>query len=444
MSTTVTGTDTDALCINTIRGLCMDAVQQANSGHPGTPMGVAPVAYTLWQRFLRFDPSDPIWPNRDRFVLSEGHASTLLWSLLHLTRVQAVDADYEVLGRPAVTMQDLRTFRQLDSHCPGHPEYRWTSGVETTTGPLGPGCRDFRRDGDVGRMARGPLQRGRTRSLRLRRLRSRRRRLHDGGSRLGGGVARRAPGTVEVVLDLRLEPSDDRGAHRHRLHRGSRVTVHRVRMERDDRGRRQRSRLGRPCLPHVPDRAGAADVDRGAQPHRLRIAGRGLSEGPRRAPGGRGGASGEAVLRPPRGRGLLRAGRRLRSVRDRAGGQGEAGAGVLGGHAGRLQGVPSRAGGRARPDATTGPARGLGEGVADLPARRGRSGQPRLFGAGAERAGPGCALARRRVRRSVALHQDRAWSSRARAISRASLGRAGTCTSGSASTPRPRSPTAWR
>jgi transketolase len=117
----------------------MDAVQKANSGHPGTPMGVAPVAYTLWQRFLRFDPSDPIWPNRDRFVLSEGHASTLLWSLLHLAGVRAVDADYEVLGRAAVTMHDLMTFRQLDSHCPGHPEYRWTSGVETTTGPLGQG-----------------------------------------------------------------------------------------------------------------------------------------------------------------------------------------------------------------------------------------------------------------------------------------------------------------
>ncbi len=139
MSTTITGTDTDALCINTIRGLCMDAVQKANSGHPGTPMGVAPVAYALWQRILRFDPSDPIWPNRDRFVLSEGHASTLLWSLLHLSGVQAVDADYEVLGQPAVTMQDLKTFRQLGSHCPGHPEYRLTSGVECTTGPLGQG-----------------------------------------------------------------------------------------------------------------------------------------------------------------------------------------------------------------------------------------------------------------------------------------------------------------
>jgi len=134
--------DPDALSINTIRGLCMDAVQKANSGHPGTPMGIAPVAYTLWQRFLRFDPADPIWPNRDRFVLSEGHASTLLWSLLHLTRVQAVDPDYELLGTPAVTLDDLKSFRQLGSHCPGHPEYRWTSGVEATTGPLGQGLAD--------------------------------------------------------------------------------------------------------------------------------------------------------------------------------------------------------------------------------------------------------------------------------------------------------------
>jgi transketolase len=132
-------TDLDTLSVNTIRGLCMDAVQRANSGHPGTPMGIAPVAYTLWQRFLRFDPSDPIWPNRDRFVLSEGHASALLWSLLHLAGVRSVDPDYEVLGRPAVTLDDLRTFRQLDSRCPGHPEYRWTSGVEATTGPLGQG-----------------------------------------------------------------------------------------------------------------------------------------------------------------------------------------------------------------------------------------------------------------------------------------------------------------
>src|ERR687884_112573 len=131
--------ETDQLAINTIRTLAIDAVQAANSGHPGTPMAMAPVAYTLWQEFLRFDPGDPIWPNRDRFVLSAGHASTLLYSLLHLAGVKAVNAEYETIGQPAVSLDDLRRFRQLDSKAPGHPEYRWTSGVETTTGPLGTG-----------------------------------------------------------------------------------------------------------------------------------------------------------------------------------------------------------------------------------------------------------------------------------------------------------------
>ncbi len=127
------------LAINTIRTLSMDAVQQARSGHPGTPMALAPLIYTIWNRVMRFDPQDPIWPNRDRFVLSNGHASMLLWSVLFLTGVQAVNADYEVLGQPAVTLDDIRRFRQLDSKAPGHPEYHWTSGVETTTGPLGQG-----------------------------------------------------------------------------------------------------------------------------------------------------------------------------------------------------------------------------------------------------------------------------------------------------------------
>jgi transketolase len=127
------------LAINTIRTLSMDAVQAANSGHPGTPMALAPVAYCLWQRFLRFDPDDPIWPDRDRFVLSAGHASMLLYSLLHLTGVKAVNAKYERLGELSVSLDDIKRFRQLDSKCPGHPEYRWTSGVETTTGPLGQG-----------------------------------------------------------------------------------------------------------------------------------------------------------------------------------------------------------------------------------------------------------------------------------------------------------------
>jgi len=129
----------DQLCINTIRTLSMDAVQQAKSGHPGTPMALAPLAYTLWNRVMRFNPQNPIWPNRDRFVLSNGHASMLLWSVLHLTGTQAVNADYEHLGQPSVTLEDIRRFRQLDSKAPGHPEYHWVSGVETTTGPLGQG-----------------------------------------------------------------------------------------------------------------------------------------------------------------------------------------------------------------------------------------------------------------------------------------------------------------
>ena len=135
----MTTPDKDTLSINTIRTLSMDAVQAANSGHPGTPMALAPVAYTLWQKFLRFDPEDPIWPNRDRFVLSVGHASMLLYSLLHCARVKAVNPKYEVLGELSVPLDDIKRFRQLDSRCAGHPEYRWTSGVETTTGPLGQG-----------------------------------------------------------------------------------------------------------------------------------------------------------------------------------------------------------------------------------------------------------------------------------------------------------------
>ena len=125
--------------INTIRTLSIDAVQQAKSGHPGTPMALAPLVYTIWNRVMRFDPQDPIWPDRDRFVLSNGHASMLLWSVLHLTKTQAVDADYETLGHPSVSLDDIRHFRQLGSRAPGHPEYHWVSGVETTTGPLGQG-----------------------------------------------------------------------------------------------------------------------------------------------------------------------------------------------------------------------------------------------------------------------------------------------------------------
>src|SRR5207302_1443470 len=135
----MTNEQLDQLSINTIRTLSMDAVQQAKSGHPGTPMALAPLVYTIWNWVMRFDPRDPLWPNRDRFVLSNGHASMLLWSVLHLTRTQAVNAEYERLGHPAVSLEDIRHFRQLASKAPGHPEYHWVSGVETTSGPLGQG-----------------------------------------------------------------------------------------------------------------------------------------------------------------------------------------------------------------------------------------------------------------------------------------------------------------
>src|SRR5438105_4734742 len=129
----------DRLAIDTIRTLAVDAVQKANSGHAGTPMAMAPVAYTLWQQFLRYDPSDPLWPNRDRFVLSAGHACMLLYGLLHLAGVRRI-VGHRITADPAVSLDDIKNFRQLDSVTPGHPEYGRTSGVETTTGPLGQGC----------------------------------------------------------------------------------------------------------------------------------------------------------------------------------------------------------------------------------------------------------------------------------------------------------------
>ncbi|HTE89063.1 MAG TPA: hypothetical protein VK639_08930, partial [Terriglobales bacterium] len=135
----LTSKQLDTLSINTIRTLAMDAVQQANSGHPGAPMALAPVAYCLWQQFLRYDPQDPLWPNRDRFVLSNGHASMLLYALLYLAGVRAVNSKYERQDEFAVTLDDIKKFRQINSKTPGHPEYRLTSGVETTTGPLGQG-----------------------------------------------------------------------------------------------------------------------------------------------------------------------------------------------------------------------------------------------------------------------------------------------------------------
>src|SRR4051812_41224068 len=132
--------DIEQTTINTIRTLAMDAVQKANSGHPGTPMALAPVAYQLWTKHLRYDPAHPLWPNRDRYVLSCGHASMLLYSLIHLSGIREVTPDGKVLDEPSLPIEEIKNFRQWGSRTPGHPEIKHTSGVETTTGPLGQGC----------------------------------------------------------------------------------------------------------------------------------------------------------------------------------------------------------------------------------------------------------------------------------------------------------------
>ena len=148
----------DQLAINTIRTLSMDAVQQANSGHPGTPMALAPLVYTIWNRTMRFDPQDPIWPNRDRFVLSNGHASMLLWSVLHLSGTKSVNAKYERLGQPTVTLDDIKHFRQLGSKAPGAPRISpglWCRDDNRTPGP---GHCHQRRDGHRSKVAGDSLQ----------------------------------------------------------------------------------------------------------------------------------------------------------------------------------------------------------------------------------------------------------------------------------------------
>jgi len=262
----------DDLAVNTIRTLSMDAVQEAGSGHPGTAMALAPVVYRLWQRHLRFDPADPIWPNRDRFVLSIGHASMLLYSLLHLCGVKAVNPMYETLGEPSVTLDDIKRFRQLDSKCPGHPEYRWTSGVETTTGPLGQGVATSVGMAIAGRWMAAHFNRPGFE-------------MFDyglGRSRVPGGPSQ----ALQPVLDLRQQQDHHRGPHGVGLLRGRRDPVHRLRLERHARRRRQRSRDARPGVRDLSANRRPADPRHRGQPHRLRLAAQaGHPRRPRRAPG---------------------------------------------------------------------------------------------------------------------------------------------------------------
>ena len=310
-----TATDIDTLCINTIRTLSIDAIQKANSGHPGTPMAMAPVAYTLWQRFLRFDPSDPIWPNRDRFVLSAGHASMLLYSLLHLAKVQAVDPDYETLGEPSVSLDDIKSFRQLDSHAAGHPEYHLTSGVETTTGPLGQGIATSVGMAIAGKWLQAPLRR---RAVRLRRLRDlRRRRLMEGVSSEAGSFAghQRLDNLCwiydnnHITIDGRTELaySDDVAAR----FIGYGWNVTRVGDANDLELLTRafevfKEEEGRPTLIIVDSHIGYGSPAQAG--HR---------RGARRAPGRGGGAGDQARLRLARGRPVPDPRRRLRALRRR-------------------------------------------------------------------------------------------------------------------------------
>ena len=237
----MTDVDLDQLSINTIRTLSMDAVQAAHSGHPGTPMAMAPVAYCLWQRFLRFDPEHPIWPNRDRFVLSAGHASMLLYSLLF--------SDGSQNRQPQV-----RNARAAVGHARRHPAFS-PARQQVPRPPRVPlderrrnhdrtartRCCDQRRHGDRVALDGRALQPAELRDVRLRRLRAGRRRLHDGRPERRSRVARRSPRALEPVLDLRQQPDHDRGPHRARVQRRRRHALHRPRLERHARRRRQRS-----------------------------------------------------------------------------------------------------------------------------------------------------------------------------------------------------------
>ena len=177
----MTATALDQLCINTIRTLSIDAVQQAKSGHPGTPMALAPLVYTIWNRVMRFDPADPIWPNRDRFVLSNGHASMLLWSVLHLTRTQAVNAGVRGVGPALREPGRYPKFPPVRQPRAGAPRVPFGVGGRGHYRPARPGRGEQRRHGYSREMAREPLQPPRIRDLRLQHLHHLRRRLHDGG-----------------------------------------------------------------------------------------------------------------------------------------------------------------------------------------------------------------------------------------------------------------------
>ena len=240
--------DIDNLCVNTIRTLSMDAVQAANSGHPGTPMAMAPVAYTIWNRKMHFNPENPVWFNRDRFVLSMGHASMLLYSMLHLTGVKAVNSAYEAGGTATVSLEDIKRFRQLDSKCPGHPEYHWTSGVETTTGPLGQGFATSVGMAMAQKWMASYFNKPGFEIVQLPHFRARRRRLHDGRRSPAKQPPSPAISSSATSAGSTTTITSPSKATRPGLQRRRRDALHRLRLERRPRRRCERSGTLAECL----------------------------------------------------------------------------------------------------------------------------------------------------------------------------------------------------
>ncbi len=360
--------DIDQLAINTIRTLSMDAVQKANSGHPGTPMSLAPVAYELWQNHLRYDPANPIWPNRDRFVLSAGHASMLLYSMIFLAGVRKVDADYNVPDEPACDLGEIESFRQLHSRTPGHPEYRWTTGVETTTGPLGQGV------GTSVGMAMASKWLGATYGAEL----------FDfdtyavaGDGCLQEGISHEAASLaghlkldnlcwifdnnhISIDGDTALAFSDDVLSR----FEGYGWNVLRV-------GDANDAQTAGQSLQRVQGRGRPADADRRRQPHRLGLAEQaGHRVRPRRTARRRGDRTDEEGLRLAQGRQVPRPRRRPRALRRGDRQAWRRGPLRVGGEVQRLQEWQRREGRRAGDDAAARPARRLGRRPAQLRGRR--------------------------------------------------------------------------
>ena len=436
----------DQLCINTIRTLSMDAVQAANSGHPGTPMALAPVAYCLWQHFLRFDPDDPIWPNRDRFVLSNGHASMLLYS--HAAPDAASrrsDRKYETLGELSVKLDDIKHFRQLDSKCPGHPEYRWTSGVETTTGPLGQGVGQQRRHGDRRQAGRPHTSTGPASSLfNLQRLRHLRRRRHDGGrfgTRPPRWPATSSSSNLCWIYDnnhITIEGNTDLAFSEDVATRflGYGWNVTRV----GDANDLERLATGLPDLPEdARDRPTLIIVDSHIAYGAPEQAGH--QRRPRRTAGRGGNPPDQAALRLAGGRQVPGARRRLPSISsDGLGKRGKELREAWFARARRLQEEVSGAGRPASPMQHRAAAGRLGQGPADLPGRRQGHGHARFVRQGAQRRRQERALADRRRRGPGPLHQDAHDLRRRRRFRAEQATAAATSISASANTPWPSDP----